>query len=318
MRSANLREKALIYYRDPLLDKICDRIFDLAEPAFIKNSELVYVAVNDAYAQLFNASVSDLVGTGRGDHEDIEVALGIEDKERACLVFGEEQVAPFSHPFGKGRFLIELERFTLADGQTFLYGVFSAQTATVADIHPAPAAVPTSALLANVSPAFGGELDKQQLEQLTEELDVGLCIWDKNLKLVYFNERLRSYYEGFIDPLYIGLDLRDSLSMAYDNIAKASPERLSLDAEAKQRVIDAKLETYLSERSTEYSVLPNGRWLRVINRRQPDGSVFGLRIDVTDIKSRELQLEEHIEHVSLYRELLNRLPVPLRAEPTGR
>ena len=59
--------RQLIYYRDPLLDTICDRIADLDRPAYIKNSELVYVAVNDAYARLFNLGPSDLVGTGRGD-----------------------------------------------------------------------------------------------------------------------------------------------------------------------------------------------------------------------------------------------------------
>ena len=42
---------SLIYYRDPLLDTISDRIADLDRPAYIKNSELVYVAVNDAYAR---------------------------------------------------------------------------------------------------------------------------------------------------------------------------------------------------------------------------------------------------------------------------
>jgi len=299
----------LIYYRDPLLDKICDRIFGLAEPAFIKNSALVYVAVNDAYAQLFNASVSDLVGTGRGDHEEIEAVLGIEDKERACLVFGEEQAAAFSHPFGKGQFRVELERFTLADSQTFLYGVFAPlKVPEKAAVAEAPAA-PQPTGVPNPVTMPGGDLDKQQLEQLTDELDVGLCIWSADQKLVFFNERLRSYYEGFIDPMYLGMDLRDSLSMAYDGLARLHPDTISMAPEVKQRIIDDKIASYMAERSSEYSQLPSGRWLRVINRRQPDGSVFGLRLDVTDIKKRELLLEEHIEHVSLYRELLNRLPV---------
>lgn len=300
----------MIYYRDPLLDKICDRIVDLAEPAFIKNSELVYVAVNDAYAQLFNASISDLIGTGRGDHDEIEALLHIEDKERACLVFGEEQASNFSHPFGKGRFRIELERFTLADGQTFLYGVFAAQKMAPVETVQAPQVTQHSAKAAHVSAnTSGGELDKQQLELLTEELDVGLCIWSKDHKLVYFNEKLRSYYKGFIDHLYIGMTLRESLEVAYDTLAAAYPDKFSPSPEAKRRAVDEKIATYDRDRNSEYSMLPNGRWLRVINRRQPDGSVFGLRLDVTDMKNRELLLEEHVEHVSLYRELLNRLPV---------
>jgi len=73
----------LIYYRDPLLDKICERILDLAMPAFIKNSELVFVAVNEAFANLFNVRIADLVGTN-GD--ELRALLDIEDRERACLV----------------------------------------------------------------------------------------------------------------------------------------------------------------------------------------------------------------------------------------
>lgn len=302
----------MIYYRDPLLDKICDRINNLTEPAFIKNSELVYVAVNDAYAQLFNVSVSDLVGTGRGDHEEIEAVLGIEDKERACLVFGEEQIAPFSDPFGKGRFRVELERFTLADNQTFLYGVFAAQKTVVAEAVSAAQGLPhqCSCLEKLRQGACLIEQDRRQLELLAEELDLGLCIWDKDHKLVYFNERLRAYYDGLIDDLHPGMELRESFSIVYDSLVRLYPDRFTPAPDAKRRFVDDRMATHTQERSSEYSLLPNGRWLRTINRRQPDGSIFGLRLDVTDMKNRELMLEEQIEHVSLYRELLNRLPVP--------
>jgi PAS domain S-box-containing protein len=301
----------LIYYRDPLLDKICDRILGLAEPAFIKNSELVYVAVNDAYAHLFNTSATQLIGTGRGDHEEIEHLLHIEDKERSCLVFGDEQVSQFAHPFGKGRFSIELERFTLADGQSFLYGVFAPQAQVSADAVKAMQAISQQPAenLVEFQRHQGGDLTRQQFDQLTEELDVGLCIWDKDYKLTYFNDRLRSYYVGFMDNFHLGMDLRTGLEEGYDNLARVFPERFPATEEARRQAVDEKIASYAQERSSEYALLPNGRWLRVINRRQPDGSIFGLRLDVTDMKERELLLEQHIEHVSLYRELLNRLPV---------
>ncbi|MFM2281372.1 MAG: hypothetical protein RLZZ444_3603, partial [Pseudomonadota bacterium] len=114
----------MIYYRDPLLEKICDRINGLPTPAFIKNSELVYVAVNQAFADLFNGTISDFVGTSSSDHEEIEALLGLYDRERACIVFGEDQSGHYADPYGRGRYRIELERFTLADGQTYLYCIF--------------------------------------------------------------------------------------------------------------------------------------------------------------------------------------------------
>ncbi|UIY28488.1 hypothetical protein LZK73_16730 [Neorhizobium galegae] len=50
-----------------LLKTACERINDLAEPAFIKDSALIYVAVNAAYARLFGMHPTDFAGnTSRG------------------------------------------------------------------------------------------------------------------------------------------------------------------------------------------------------------------------------------------------------------
>ncbi|MBL0372100.1 response regulator [Rhizobium sp. KVB221] len=305
--------RVLIYYRDPLLDKICDRILELAEPAFIKNSELVYVAVNDAFSKLFNVSPSDLIGTGRSEREDIEALLDIEDKERACLVFGDEQASQFADPFGKGRFRIEMEKFVLGDGQTFLYSVFHPQDASRPVENPAKAVSTatqhddTKAHEIAAVPAVA--LDRQQIDELLDELDVGLCVWNKERKLVYFNERLRTYYKGLIDDLYIGMHLRDGLAAAYDSLARRFPDEYSMAPDIRERRIDAKLAGYERERSSDYTQLANGSWLHTINRKQADGSIIGLRLDVTEMKNRETLLERHVEEVSLYRELLNRLPV---------
>ncbi len=45
-----------------LLELACRRIADLERPAYVKNSELRYVAVNDAYACFFGKEISDFIG----------------------------------------------------------------------------------------------------------------------------------------------------------------------------------------------------------------------------------------------------------------
>ena len=66
-----------------LLKTACERINDLAEPAFIKDSALSYVAVNAAYARLFGMHPSEFAGnTSRG------LAGALDDDGRALGKFG--------------------------------------------------------------------------------------------------------------------------------------------------------------------------------------------------------------------------------------
>ncbi|MDO6964332.1 PAS-domain containing protein [Rhizobium alvei] len=311
----------MIYYRDPLLEKICDRINGLPTPAFIKNSELVYVAVNQAFADLFNGTISDFVGTSSSDHEEIESLLGLYDRERACIVFGEDQSSHYADPYGRGRYRVELERFTLADGQTYLYCIFGDLSAVssslsdhqkrdepVLDIAPEPP-------VAEEQPepqikGAGGGIDIHQAEQLIRAFDVGICIWSADGRLTYYNEKLEEYYGHVIGQVYLGMQIREIAELAYDRIMQHYPATLANYTGSREEWIEARLKTYSSTESEEFLRLPSGIWIRSVNRRLDDGSLVGLRIDVTEAKNRELALEKHIEDVSLYRTLLDHLPVP--------
>jgi PAS domain S-box-containing protein len=302
----------LIYYRDPLLDKICDRILDLPMPAFIKNSELVFVAVNDAFANLFNVQVSDLVGTS-GDTAELEALLDIEDKERACLVFGEEQYAAFADPFGKGRFRVEMERFTLADGQTFLYCIFGDQLSGTAPHSSQPMTTPKGmrqplALPANrISGA--GKLSGELAEHVIESLVGGVCIYDENDRLIYFNEKLQEFYGPLIGDLQLGMSLREVLTKLADDWIGTHPDDPEINDRTRDTWINDRIEGQRVSHSVDLMPLSDGRWLQCINRRLANGIFIGLRIEVTDMKRDESLLKRHIEEAGLYRELLDRLPV---------
>lgn len=309
----------MIYYRDPLLDKICDRISDLSMPAFIKNSELVYVAVNDAFAQLFNLQPSDLIGT-TGESTELEALLDIEDKERACLVFGEDQKTGFVDPFGKGRFRVEMERFTLSDGQTFLYCIFGEMrmpdgqgpglpreamrlTERAEAGNGKPAAISSNRM--NGASKMSGEL----AEHLIESLVVGVCIYDENDRLIYFNEKLREFYVPLIGELQLGMSLRDVLTRLAEDWRRAHPDDAEINGQTWDRWVDERIEAQRLPHSVDLMPLSDGRWVQCINRRLPDGTFIGLRVDVTDFKRQENLLKQRIEEASLYRELLDRLPV---------
>ena len=217
----------MIYYRDPLLDTICDRISDLDRPAYIKNSELVFVAVNQPFARLFNLDPSDLIGTGRGEYSELEALLDVEDKERACLVFGEDQRGVHADPFGRGHFAVELERFTLGDGQSFVYGVFNPHAAS------RPAARNSGIHRdgpSDAADAVRGGLTGELAEYIIDHMVAGICVYDQDDRLVYFNRKLEELYAPLIGPLRPGMNLREVLHRIADDNIRMRPGDPELNA----------------------------------------------------------------------------------------
>ena len=296
----------MIYYRDPLLDTICDRIAGLDRPAYIKNSELVYVAVNDAFARLFNLEPSDLIGTGRGEYAEVEALIDLDDKERACIVFGEDQHAIHSDPFGLGRFSVELERFTLADGQSFVYGVFNPQSAARPGLDAAGPARPGAAMAGQQA---RGTLTGELAEYIVDNMVAGICVYDRDDRLVYFNRKLEEFYAPLIGPLHTGMSLRDVLARIADDNIRVRPDDPALNAATRDAWIAERLALQQLPHSMDLMPLSDGKWLQCINRRLASGFFVGLRVDVTEMKEQQALLKRHIEEIGLYRELLNRLPV---------
>ncbi|HET7413343.1 MAG TPA: PAS domain-containing protein, partial [Pararhizobium sp.] len=91
------------------------------EPAYIKDSELRYLAVNEHFARLWSCEPSRLLGTR---DEDWQASFGQGDrdeKERRSLVFGKDQTALFDDIEGR-RYRIKIRREKTADGATFIIG----------------------------------------------------------------------------------------------------------------------------------------------------------------------------------------------------
>jgi PAS domain S-box-containing protein len=277
-----------------LLRTVCDRVLQLDAPAFVKDGELRYVAVNEAFTRLFDVESGDLLGrTGRD--VGLDAGLDLHDKERACVVFGDEQAGHYLDPAGKGFFHIELERFELNDGRFFLYCRFAPQADKKGDIQ-IPAA------------AWSPDIDLGQFDSILGILDVGVVLWSPDGCLAYANERLWAFYSG-IEGLKVGIGFRDFSSRMYDYFARIWPDAYPPVDAAKQAWIETRVEWHSRDVAADQVLLPNGRHIQFMNRRLADGSVLGMRIDVTDMKRREDLLDQHVQEISLYRELLDCLPV---------
>jgi signal transduction histidine kinase/CheY-like chemotaxis protein len=107
-----------------LLNMACRRIADLDQPAYVKNSDLRYIAVNEAYARFFGREVADFIGNRSRDLFDSSEEIGREDKERRALVFGGEETALCFSPGGVVRSHVQIESFSPAEDRLYVFGMF--------------------------------------------------------------------------------------------------------------------------------------------------------------------------------------------------
>ncbi len=107
-----------------LLELACRRITDLDRPAYVKNSDMRYVAVNDAYARFFGRDISDFIGQRSADLFDPSDEQDCEDKERRALIFGSEEIAIRFGVRDHEPFRLQIESFTTSEQRSYVFGVF--------------------------------------------------------------------------------------------------------------------------------------------------------------------------------------------------
>jgi PAS domain S-box-containing protein len=117
----------------------------------------------------------------------------------------------------------------------------------------------------------------QLLRGAIEALDEAFVLYGPDDRLVLCNEKYRGLHASSRDLVVPGARFAD--------IVRAGAERGRYDA-AIGRVdawVAERLAEHRSGDSTEVVRLADGRVLRVVNRRMPDGHVVGFRIDITEL-----------------------------------
>ncbi|MGV2101694.1 response regulator [Rhizobium sp. 21-4511-3d] len=322
-----------------LLELACSRIADLDTPAYVKNSELRYVAVNAAYAHFFGLDISDFIGRRSREVLDRPEEDEREDKERRALVFGTEESAICFDRSATSHERVQIESFMPSEERAYVLGVFEKR----AQLRRPVASGPDQTLLADfervrsaiekldhpvgifaddgrplaVNAAYRGgsrhvaetgwhksvaELDL--LRTIMEDLPVAAFARDEQHRLVYANQ----YYETFTGhdrAKVLGLTEHemfgeDGGGAIYEENCLALKNGSLTEVEGKLPSTDGK----------SYPILSR------VNRVQtPDGKLYvvGSFSDISPLKEREAELIQSQQHAEvLHRDIesiLRSLPV---------
>ncbi len=279
-----------------LLQRACERINDLDVPAFIKDGALRYVAVNDAFARLHGADRHQFAGRLAQEFgrriEDEEC----HDRQRRALVFGSDETASVRDLAGRHLHEMRIERFISEDDKAYLFAVFE------------PAQEPAAAAQGRLRDFSDAGVNLDMLGSALDLLDAGIGIFSETNRLLYFNEELADYFRSLGFELQVGNDLLKVIEGVYDHHHGAVPERQDAE-EARRDWVSGRMEILSRKHWQATEPLPDGRWLRSVNKRLDNGWLIILRLDVTEFKVQEMRLGKKIEEAEIYRSAFEDLPV---------
>ncbi|MFY7906409.1 MAG: ATP-binding protein, partial [Burkholderiaceae bacterium] len=117
------------------------------------------------------------------------------------------------------------------------------------------------------------------LRTAIEAIDEAFMVYDEHDRLIYANDRCREVYTRSADVIVPG--------NTFEHIVRTCVERgdyavAAVDVDSW--VASAMAQHRSGQRNAEFQ-LADGRWLRVVDRRTPNGHTVAFRVDVTDLRN---------------------------------
>ena len=283
--------------RAHLADAVINGVKD---PVFVKDAELRFVFVNEAFADLFGTNPGAMLGRRASDYVDPEEAADFEASESVVLKTGNDYRVEEDFEFegiGWSR-VVRKNRLETETGTKYVAGfIFD-----ITDIKRREREA---------------EEARELLAKVLETLPAGVIIYDKNDRLVLSNRIIKENLPALAAFSEPGQELRTAIEAAHD----AGYFRVSgddaLDAlydTDREAWVEGTLRRYYMPRGVSERRNPDGRWYQVYDTRTDDGLFVGVRVDITELKEREAALRETTRENELFRSLIDNVPVAIYAK----
>lgn len=149
---------------------------------------------------------------------------------------------------------------------------------------------------------------EQRLRVAIESIADAFVLYDADDRLVLFNEKYREFYRKSADVMVPG--------MSFEEILRYGAEQGQYP-EAAGRVDEWVAERVAAHRAADTVIeqqLDDGRWLRIAERRTPDGGNVGFRVDITELKKAREAAEQANQAKSVFlSSMSHELRTPLNA-----
>ncbi|RLP22482.1 PAS domain-containing protein [Mesorhizobium sp. YM1C-6-2] len=279
--------------RSRLAESVLDSVRD---PIFVKDEDLNFVFVNEAFASLYGRSPQAMLGRDGGDFLPADQLAAFERSERQVLSSGEpyEVEEQFEQGGAERSRIVRKHRVEFGSGRRYVACfVFDATDMKRRETE--------------------AEVARRRLADVLESLPAGVVIYDRDDKFVLANRKLQDSLPG-LQPIWrTGLSFRDAVLHGRKHGYFRSSGDPAVDI-LYETDPDAWTEAYMARHQLRHSMYerrnPDGRWFQVIDTRTDDGTFIGVRVDITEMKEREKALRRSMRKTELYRHVLDELPVP--------
>ncbi|RVU37759.1 response regulator [Hwanghaeella grinnelliae] len=122
------------------------------------------------------------------------------------------------------------------------------------------------------------QIAEQHLRTAIESLEDGFVLYDADDRLSLCNERYKEIYAESADLIVEGQTFEEIIRIGAER--GQYPEAIGREAE----FVAERLRAHKKSNTLIEQELPNGRWLRIAERRTPDGGIVGFRVDITQLK----------------------------------
>ncbi len=297
-----------------MLELACQRIHALPQPACIKSSELHYIACNQAYADIFGQMPEAFAGHSSLDFDPAYSGSQREEAERRCVIFGDDAQMLLYSPVDNRAYTAFAEQFSTDEGGIYVFEYL--EPVRLDQPLPADSTEPATFL----EPANDQTNDGDQpplpshmdilniLEEAIGAVDVVIFILSPDDRLVYGNQKFKEFYAPFLGNIQIGDDITKGLEIA------AREYVLRVDG---GEPTDKDVEEWVARHLSEYRLphfekkgwLTQGQSVHVVNRLLSNGYVVAMRFENSEAERRESLLTAQKEELSLFKAVLDNVPV---------
>jgi PAS domain S-box-containing protein len=267
----------------------------VTDPIFVKDRDLKFVFVNEAFSRLFGCKPEEMIGRKGADFVAPAEAALFEESERMVLDTGEhyEVEEDFeSEGLGQSR-IVRKDRVRTASGRDYV-------ACSILDVTE------------RKRRETEAEEARKRLAYVLESLPAGIIIYDKDNRFVLANRQIQAALPALADAQKPGRPLREAVEAAH----AAGYFRDSGDPEL-DALYDTDPVTWIDRYCERYDVRQavferrniDGRWFKVFDTRTDDGTFVGVRVDISELKERERALNESMSQIELFSHVLDELPV---------